>query len=63
MACEKHGYTNGTLCPQCDYETIEKYAPARECAKGGLCEWRTDGAHSNQFCGKCFVSLKAPNAK
>jgi len=24
------------------------------CAKGGVCEWGTDGAHSNEFCKKCF---------
>ena len=24
MSCKKHGYTNGTFCPACDLETIEK---------------------------------------
>ncbi len=27
MTCDKHGYTNGTFCPACDLEIIEKYTP------------------------------------
>ena len=30
---------------------------SRDCKKGGKCEWRTDGQHSNIFCGKCFKSI------
>ena len=26
-----------------------------ECLKGGEHKWGTDGAHSNEFCKKCFV--------
>lgn len=29
------------------------------CAKGGVCEWGTDGAHSNEFCKKCFRTKSA----
>ena len=25
------------------------------CPKGGEHQWRTDGAHLNKFCGKCFA--------
>jgi len=24
------------------------------CARDGVCEWGTDGIHSNEFCIKCF---------
>lgn len=27
-----------------------------ECPKGGSHEWGIDGAHSNHYCKKCFVS-------
>ncbi len=26
------------------------------CPKGGRHEWGIDGAHSNEFCKKCFIS-------
>ena len=26
------------------------------CPKGGTCEWRIDGMHSNEFCSKCYQS-------
>ena len=26
-----------------------------ECPKGGAHDWGIDGAHSNQFCKKCFA--------
>lgn len=29
---------------------------AGECPKGGAHEWGIDGAHSNEYCKKCFVS-------
>jgi len=29
-----------------------------ECPNGGTHKWRIDGLHSNEFCGKCFVSKK-----
>jgi hypothetical protein len=32
--------------------------PLRPCEKGGKCEFRTDGHHSNVFCGKCFKSVE-----
>jgi hypothetical protein len=31
MACEKHGYTNPTLCPACDAEKIEARRLDAEC--------------------------------
>lgn len=27
-----------------------------QCPKGGLHEWGIDGAHSNEYCKKCFVA-------
>ncbi len=29
MSCSKHGYTNNTLCPACDLETIRTGEPAQ----------------------------------
>lgn len=37
MSCEKHGYTNNTICQACDAELVDKYTTspaiklAREC--------------------------------
>lgn len=31
-----------------------------ECSKGGRHKWGIDGAHSNEYCKKCFVDKPAP---
>lgn len=30
------------------------------CSKGGEHQWGTDGAHSNEFCKKCFIDKPGP---
>lgn len=55
MACEKHGYTNNTLCPACDLETIEKYSKPVQTAE--IIPW--DGKKKENQCSFC----KLPESK
>lgn len=36
--------------------TNQSTRPDDSCPKGGEHEWGIDGAHSNEFCKKCFIS-------